>query len=509
MFKSHISFSNLAKLATFGLAALLALPATAMASDTRYLVLLKEGGKIGRSFSSQVERAGGEVRLVVDEIGLVIAASGDPGFKSRMENVRGVQSVAYSVPIQTDQDVQFAQGPQNGDSHIGEDEFFYPLQWGLDVVGAPAAWNAGITGAGARVAVLDSGIDHDNADLVSNLNQELSTSFMPCDFGANCDGYFEDWRVREIDEYPEFGEGPFFNHGTHVSGTIAAANNASGGIGVAPDAEIVAVKVCTEFDTYCLDEAMLPGIVYAASVGADIINMSIGGLFDRNPKDFCRFLKEVEPDLPCGKVYVSQTRALINTYRRAIQYANKMGTTLIVAADNDALDADHTGSLLFFLADSPNVLGISAIAPVGGSLPAVFGNAPAEPLAPPETLSYYSNFGRTIIDFAAPGGSVELAAYLEDPFNTWCEKGGLSDLCFLMDTVLSNVPGDYFFWAQGTSMAAPHAAGVAALIVGMNGGDMNPKRLHSAMKKYAVDLGQPGKDPFYGSGLASAAALAD
>ena len=78
-----------------------------------------------------------------------------------------------------------------------------------------------------------------------------------------------------------------------------------------------------------------------------------------------------------------------------------------------------------------------------------------------------------------------------------------------MDTVFSNAPGDYFFWAQGTSMAAPHAAGVAALIVGMNGGDMNPKRLHLAMKKYAVDLGQPGKDPIYGSGLANAAALAD
>ena len=123
-------------------------------------------------------------------------------------------------------------------------------------------------------------------------------------------------------------------------------------------------------------------------------------------------------------------------------------------------------------------------------------------------MAYYSNYGRTIIDFAAPGGSNELFYLLENP-DAICLSGGFLAWCEFFDMVLSNGPGEQFFFAQGTSMSAPHAAGVAALIVGKNGGDMNPKQLHNAMKKCALDLGQRGNDPIYGSGYASAACLGD
>ena len=485
--------------------ALFAFPAFAQAEDSTFLVLLNQNPSAIKNFSNSVESAGGSVKFVIEEIGVGFATSSDPKFMTKLSRRAGIQGVAYSLPVLMEEDQHTALGPQANLNHAGEDEFFYPIQWGLDVVGAPAAWDAGATGKGVRVAVLDSGIDHDNLDLAPNLNEDLSISFMPCVFGENCDGDVEDWRVDDR------GGVPFFNHGTHVAGTIAAADGGGGGIGVAPDAEIVAVKVCTEFDSFCFDEAILPGIVYAASIGADLINMSLGGVGDRNPSGLCKFIRDEGIGIPCGRI-VSSFQTIEQAYRRACHYANRNGTTVILSAGNSALDADHDvdadgnslSSLKFYFADFPNVLGISALGPVGSALPAFTGLAPAEPVAGPDTLAYYSNYGRSIIDFGAPGGNALLAFLVDDFAGTLCFKNGFVSRCYLFDMVLSNAPNDYFFYAQGTSMAAPHATGVAAIIVGMNGGDMSPQRLRTAMKRYADDLGQPGHDQVFGDGRVSA-----
>ena len=102
MCSNRVTSTFIPGLAAICAAAALSLPAAAIAADNTYLVLMNDAGKIGQRFSSQVDKAGGEIRLVVDEIGLVVATSGEAGFKARMESLREVQSVAYSVPIQTD-----------------------------------------------------------------------------------------------------------------------------------------------------------------------------------------------------------------------------------------------------------------------------------------------------------------------------------------------------------------------------------------------------------------------
>ena len=216
--------------------------------------------------------------------------------------------------------------------------------------------------------------------------------------------------------------------------------------------------------------------------------------------------------IPCGQI-VSSFQALEQAYRRAFHYANTHNTTVILSAGNGALDADHDvdadgnslSSLKFYFADFANVLGISALGPAGSALPAVIGDAPPAPLAGPDTLAYYSNYGRSIIDFGAPGGNALLAFLVPDPGNTICLKGIFGAPCYLFDMVLSNGPGDTFWFAQGTSMAAPHATGVAALIVGMNGGDTTPQALRNAMRRHADDLGQKGKDQVFGYGRVNAA----
>jgi len=72
------------------------------------------------------------------------------------------------------------------------------------------------------------------------------------------------------------------------------------------------------------------------------------------------------------------------------------------------------------------------------------------------------------------------------------------------DMILSSYPGGWA-WADGTSMSAPHVAGVAALIIGKNGGDMKPQHVLRDLRQSSDDLGKPGQDVYYGHGRVNAA----
>ena len=76
--------------------------------------------------------------------------------------------------------------------------------------------------------------------------------------------------------------------------------------------------------------------------------------------------------------------------------------------------------------------------------------------------------------------------------------------CYVFDYVMSDGAFGSMYWAVGTSMAAPHASGVAALIIGANGGDMNPAQVERIMRSLSVDYGKPGNDDFYGNGFIQA-----
>jgi subtilisin family serine protease len=89
-------------------------------------------------------------------------------------------------------------------------DFLFDLQWGHTAVRAVEAWNAGVTGAGVRVCVLDSGFDMNHPDLVDNINQDLSIDFT----GDNGPERRPDYLAPNI-----------YSHGTHVAGTIAAADS--------------------------------------------------------------------------------------------------------------------------------------------------------------------------------------------------------------------------------------------------------------------------------------------
>jgi subtilisin family serine protease len=451
-----------------------------------YLVIAN--GRLPGNLASAIERHGGEVSFTVPAIGVAAVTSANPDFIADMSNVRGIASVMPDLLVElpdgtAGEDLHTHDPiPYTGGTDLGD------LLWGLDAVSAPGAWAAGYRGAGVRVAVLDAGIDDTHPDLAPNVNSELSVSFTPCIFGLNCDGSVENWRIS-----PGF----YFNHGTHTSGTIAAVDNGNGVTGVAPEAEIVAVKVCTEFVNACFTSGILAGLVYAGDIDADLVNMSLGGI-RRLRNDFVKQCKEAGNPAPfCASLakanaqfqddYVAQ---VITVYRRAFDYAFQAGTTVIVSAGNSALNFDQTKDIWAAFADFPHTIGVSALGPVGWCL---------DPSgADVNQLAYYSSYGQSIVDVSAPGGNFG-GALLGGQYLEPCTVAGVTRPVFAFDGVMSTI-SEGWGWAQGTSMAAPHAVGVAAIIIGANGGDMSPPAVENALKRLATDLGSPGHDAVYGAG---------
>jgi subtilisin family serine protease len=141
------------------------------------------------------------------------------------------------------------------------------------------------------------------------------------------------------------------------------------------------------------------------------------------------------------------------------------------------------------------VLSISATAPIG------WATDPGNIFL--DNLASYSNFGQSTISFAAPGGDFIY------PGDELCTIAGRTRPCWVFDLVFStgsnlNPALASYFWAAGTSMAAPHAAGVAALIIGKNGGSMHPAQVAATLAAGADDLDKPGNDDAYGAGRVNA-----
>jgi subtilisin family serine protease len=227
-------------------------------------------------------------------------------------------------------------------------------------------------------------------------------------------------------------------------------------------------------------------IAYAASEGADVISMSLGAPLEKSGylEPGCDEGPEDDYWVPANEV--AEVR---KAYGRVVKYAHSMGSTVIASAGNDASDADHTDNLIHIPADTPGVVSISATAPIG------WATDPANAFLDYPTS--YTNFGQSAIDFAAPGGDFVY------PGNEGCTIAGLLRPCWVFDLVFSTGNGGWF-WSAGTSMAAPHAAGVAAIIIGKNGGGMAPAAVERALRRSADDLGKPGNDDYYGGGRVNA-----
>lgn len=407
------------------------------ASLAEYIVTCS-GGLPG-DFASTLAAAGDTVGHRNDAAGFAVVTTANPAAYEG-----GGCSVAPNVSIQWVQPAateELANPPQSFD-----DDFFFDLQWGHDAVNAVEAWNDGVRGQGVRVAVLDTGFDLSHPDLAPNI-----------DFASSADMTGQGLQYTLADT---------FSHGTHTAGTIAAADNGFGTIGVAPEAQLMLVKVLYD-EGYGSFADILAGMYYAADQGADVISMSIGGYFPRHL------------DTGPNKLTVASNHAAI--------YARQQGAIVIASAGNEATDYDHAKDLIHLPSDATGVVSVSATAPRGWATPA--GSSF-------DYLASYSNYGTSVIDFAGPGGDV---AY---PGNETCVVGTTIPLarpCWVFDLVFSTGNGGWY-WSAGTSMAAPHVAGVAALVISELGGSPSPAQVKVALRQRAVDIGKRGKDAVSGHG---------
>ncbi|MFB4308235.1 S8 family serine peptidase [Actinomadura sp. GTD37] len=461
--------------------------AQAKGEVSEYVVLYKEHASPGSAHQA-VRAAGGEIVHENRDVGVATVRSDNPEFIHAVMRQRALEGVAHNRIIgeapktkKKAAKVERMTGTANKVSLKGvpskDEEPLADLQWDMKQIHATADGSYKKEPGDKRVLVgiLDTGVDGDHPDIKPNFNRKLSRNFthdIPTDAnGAEVDGPCEFASCVDPNDWDDN------DHGTHVASTIASPRNGLGMAGVAPNVSLVNLRVGQDSGYFFL-QPTVDGLTYAAKNGIDVVNMSyyvdpwLWNCGD-NPAD------SPEDQL--------EQRTIIKAAQRALDFAHDRGVTLISAAGNDLVDYTKTNED----ASSPDFPSTPGEEPHDRTVPASCVSMPSEgehviPVSatgPSTRKSYYSSFGNGYVAVAAPGGDkVDNAAQRPD------DKGGIwaayperlakargelnADGTPNVPYLIRSCKGDdcaYYQSIQGTSMASPHAVGVAALIISKYG----------------------------------------
>jgi subtilisin family serine protease len=437
-----------------------------------YVVLYKQQS-VGSDASATIQKAGGTVVYSYSQIGVVIARSASASFRdqllrnSKIENAAATEGFGYQLPAQSE-----AEGPSPGDAPntpATDTDTFSGLQWDMRQIHTPEAH--AITGGSPAVLVgdIDTGIDFNHPDLIANIDVAKSVN---CVSGAPVQGL-----AAQDDN----------GHGTHTAGTIAAASNGIGIVGVAPNVKIAGIKA-GDASGFFFPEAVVCSFVWAATHGVDVTNNS----YFADPYLF-----------NCRNDPVQH--AIWKAEQRAIQFAQQNGVTVVAAEGNQSEDLSHpsqdktspddttpvtrpvTNACVVIPVEIPGVIGVTAD---GNARQTDGDNDPNDYLK-----SFYSSFGVSTADIVAPGGDSRYGVTPEAtngrvlstyPANQACARSVQEP------TGDPTYPTAVYCYLQGTSMASPHVAGVAALVVsrygnlaGPNDATMRPGRVAAYVEQTA------------------------
>jgi subtilisin family serine protease len=470
-----------------------------------------------------VSDVGGRVVDFNEQLGLALVTSDDESFLADVQATDAVTAAARNHSVGTARPGQphrfveerpsaedraarrgAAQSQPGSGRNLAE-----PLadrQWDMQLMGAtPDRAHRRATGRGVTVGIIDTGVDGAHPDIAPNFDAGSSRNFTmdipsvdgPCEVPTCID-------PADVDH-----EG----HGTHVAGTVAAARNGLGIAGVAPDATIVNVRAGQDSGYFFLYETVA-ALTYAAEAGLDVVNMS----FYTDPWLYNCDSADDYVSGPVTADELAEQAFVRQTISAATEYAHARGVTLVAAAGNghtnlalptrpDATSPDYppgsevervvTSDCLDLPSEGPRVISVSSV-------------------GPSSTKADYSNYGLGSVEVAAPGGwfrdfvgtpqfqtptNLVLSSYpleaaiaqelvtpdgepLDDFSVKSCDRRGQS--CGV------------YTYLQGTSMASPHVAGLAALVIEEHGAggprrgfSLDPGTVQQIIEQSAADHACP------------------
>ena len=516
------------------------------------ILVLFNGNRLPDDAAARIAGAGGQMVHGIGAVGIAVATPATADGATLIRNLHSDPAildadydrmVGLIAPAQTVADDTADVSPDQLDHPLPTfstalpPDFFYtstPQQWPAKRIGAagggitvPAgdqthgAWDVTF-GAGARIAILDTGVNPAHPDVKDNLAFNLALTSYSASFGTpNC-------------EVPDASNAPFDlpadqnGHGTWTSSL--AAGEIGGGllIGVAPQAKILNIKVLRDIAATPTQLAsigvpdtpfnrcrfrggsgffswVLEGMVVATLEGADVISMSLGGFVPRNARG---------------------AAAITSAFNRVSNFATSHGAIVFAAAGNSALNLDRIQSFIELPGQASGVIPVIAT-----TNPALF--PPTPPARQPCTngadcLASYSDFGTNLGGLSAPGGDLPSGgcAFSGSPclptgfVRGACSSGlvgtippdpdtfpaagpppaGTSFGCFSFAGLTQHA---WYVQATGTSAATPLAAGVAALAKSANP-RLSPAQIRTILQQTAQDIGKNGYDALFNFGLVDA-----
>lgn len=409
-----------------------------------------------------VAKAGGTIVAKAPEIGGLLATSSDPNFGAAMANNNSVLSsdIATSTQLIEPSDPSTASADNNGGNYspTGSDAQAMPdslgsEQWDKKKMNATTNGSYAIQRGrrDVRVFVIDTGVDQNHVDIAANLSPQApagdSVSFVPTE--------------------PTIQD--FNGHGTWTASAVGAPINGTGISGVAPNVTIVAGKVLSGTGGglfFWTDQAL----IYAGLKHFDVVSASLGGYIPKNGNK------------SNSKANGPGDHTDYILLQRSTQFARSNGVLPVAALGNDGVDLSDGNFFRAFIEAPGEVAGWVGVAATGYT----------------DGKAFYSNYGMGKTDVSAPGGSTRDYSGVPGSSAATCPHGSLCRLIGAWSQTApptsqpanpveictgpgATPPCFEYGYVQGTSMATPNAAGVAALIISQYGdfaAGGNPNKIH-------------------------------